>query len=91
MVIPVLFEVLIVTEDPVPVRAMDCGEPATLSAMETVPVRFPVAVGENVTEIVQLLAGATLVPQVFVCVQSPEAAIEVMLSAAWPELVSVTD
>ena len=91
MLMPLLFEVFIVTDEPVPLRAMDCGEPAALSAMETVPVRFPVAVGEKVTEIVQLPAGATLVPQVLVCVKSPKAAIELIARAVPPELVRVTD
>ena len=91
IVMPPLFEELIVTEDPVPVRGMDCGEPAALSVMETVPVRFPVAVGMKVTEIVQVPAGATLAPHVLVCVKSPDAAIEVIARATPPELVRVTD
>ncbi len=52
---------------PVPVRLTLCGLPAALSVIDTVPVRVPVAVGVNVTLIVQLAAAATDAPQVFVC------------------------
>ncbi len=52
---------------PVPLRLTLCGLPAALSVIETVPVRVPVAVGVNVTLIVQLAAAATDAPQVFVC------------------------
>ncbi len=51
---------------PVPVRLTLCGLPAALSVIDTVPVRVPVAVGVNVTLIVQLAAAATDAPQVFV-------------------------
>jgi len=66
IVMPLLFAVLIVTEEPLPLRGTDCGEPDALSVMVTAPVRFPAAVGVNVTEMVQLPAGATLVPHVLV-------------------------
>ena len=62
-----------------------------LSVIVRVPVRVPVAVGLKVTEMLQLAPAATLVPQVLVSAKSPEAAIEVIESDAWPELVSVTD
>jgi len=52
---------------PVPVRVMECGDPAALSVMLTAAVRVPVAVGVNVTLIVQVpLLAATELPQVFV-------------------------
>ena len=51
---------------PVPVKLTVCGLPAALSAMLTVAVRFPGAVGVNVTLIVQLALAATEVPQVLV-------------------------
>lgn len=52
---------------PVPVRVIVCGEPAALSAMVTEAVRVPVAVGVNVTLMVQLpLFAATVLPQVVV-------------------------
>lgn len=75
---------------PVPVSETDCGEPAALSIMASVPRLVPIAVGVNVTEIVQLAPAATLAPQVFVSAKSPEAAIEVIFKAAASELVSIT-
>jgi len=63
--------------------------------MDTAAVRGPVAVGLNVTLIVQLLPAATELPQVFVWVKSPGlvpvTAMLVMLSVPVPVLVSVTD
>ena len=75
---------------PVPVRLMVCGLPAMLSVIVTAPVRMPVAVGVNVTLMVQLAPAATDVPQVLVCMKSPLATMLVTLSAAVPVLVSVT-
>jgi hypothetical protein len=75
---------------PVPFKAAVCGEPLALSVMVRVPVRAPVAVGVKVTEMEQVPPIARVEPQVWVCAKSPEAAIEVILSAAVPELVSVT-
>jgi len=56
---------------PVPVSGTLCGLPAALSVTLTFADRAPVAVGRNVTLIVQLLEGATLGVQLFVCVKSP--------------------
>jgi hypothetical protein len=60
----------------------------------TAALRAPVAVGVNVTLIVQLAPAAKLVPQVFVWPKSPALlpviAILVMVSAVEPELESVT-
>jgi hypothetical protein len=53
---------------PVPVRPMLCGLPDALSAIATVPVRVPLAVGLNVTLIVQFPPAATEPPQLFVAV-----------------------
>jgi len=39
---------------------MLCGLPGALSVMETLAVRLPEAVGENVTEIVQLALAANV-------------------------------
>jgi len=81
---------------PVPLRVKECGLPAALSEMVTAAVREPAAVGVNVTVKVQLpLLAATELPQLFNSVKSPMFApvtlIPVMLSAAVPMLVSVTD
>ena len=52
---------------PVPLSVKECGLPPALSVMVTAAVRAPVAVGWNVTLIVQLpLFAATELPQVFV-------------------------
>jgi hypothetical protein len=48
----------------VPVRETVCGLPAALSVTLTAAVRVPVAVGLNVTLVVQLLPAAKLAPQV---------------------------
>ena len=53
---------------PVPVRLTVCGLPAALSVMVTAAVRVPVAVGVNVTLMVQFpLFAATELPQVLIC------------------------
>src|SRR5579863_5638864 len=54
------------------------------------PVRAPEAVGVKTTEIAQLAPAATLLPQVFVWLKSPLAAMLAIESAAVPVLVSVT-
>jgi hypothetical protein len=79
-----------VTVVPVPLRDTVCGEPEALSVIVRLPLRVPPAVGANVTEMVQLAPTATLDPQVLVSAKSPEAAIDVMLRAVVPLLVSVT-
>ena len=56
---------------PVPVRPTDCGLPPPLSVIMTEAVRVPVAVGVNVTLIVQLAWAPTLPPQVLVSAKSP--------------------
>jgi hypothetical protein len=51
---------------PVPLRLTVCGLPAALSVMLSVPFWTPVAVGVNVTLMVQLAPAATELPQLFV-------------------------
>ncbi len=62
--------------------------------IDTAPVRVPRWVGLKVTLIVQLFPAATELPQVLVWAKSPGSApvmvILVMLSVAFPVLVSVT-
>jgi len=70
---------------------MVCGDPAALSVMLTAPVRVPVAVGVNVTLMVQEAPAATELPQVFVSAKSPLAVMLVMLNVPLPVLVSVED
>ena len=76
--------------EPVPVREMMCGLPVALSVMVMAPVLVPVAVGVNVTLMVQLAPAATGVPQVVVWAKSPLGTILVMFSNAVPVFVSVT-
>jgi hypothetical protein len=59
---------------PVPDRETPCGLPAALSVMEILAVREPVAVGSNVTLIVQVAPAARVVGetgQLFVWMKSP--------------------
>jgi len=82
---------------PVPVRLTVCGLPPALSVMVKFPVRAPAAVGVNVTLIVQVfdpavagkVAGQAVAP-VLVSAKSPDAAMELIVSAAFPVFVSVT-
>lgn len=73
----------------VPAKVIVCGEPEALSVMVSVPERLPAAVGAKVTAMVQLLFAPWLEPQVLLWAKSPEAAIEVMDSAAEPVFMSV--
>ena len=75
---------------PVPVRLTVCGLPAALSVMVTAPVRVPVAVGLNVTLIVQLEPAESEVPQVVVDAKSPLVTMLVMLNNALPVFLRVT-
>ena len=56
---------------PVPVRPTLWGLFAALSAIDTAPLRTPVAAGENVTLIVQWVPGAIFVVQSLVWSKSP--------------------
>jgi len=79
---------------PVPAKLTNCWLPVALSPMVKVAEREPEAVGVNVTPIEQFPPATTLDPQLLVCRKSPglvpPTEIAVMLSAALPELVSVT-
>jgi len=75
---------------PEPVRLTVWGLPVALSVTVIVPGWLPVAVGVNVTLIVQLAPAATDVPQVLVSAYCVLAAMLVTLSALVPPLVSVT-
>jgi hypothetical protein len=75
---------------PVPVNETVCGLPGALSATESVPVRVPVAVGVNVTEILQFEPAASVVEQVFVCAKSPVREIPMPVNVDVPSLYSVT-
>jgi hypothetical protein len=78
---------------PTPVTAALCGLPGALSAIDTLACRVPAALGVNVTLIAQLVPWASDVPQLLVCAKSvllvPVIVIEVMLKAAFPELLRV--
>ena len=52
-------------------------------------MRVPFVVGVNLTVTVQLARPAREAPQLFVCEKSPDAAIEVMLTAPLPVLLMV--
>jgi hypothetical protein len=79
----------------VPARATVCGLPLALSVKVTLAVNGPLATGVKVTLMAQLAPAATLVPQLLLCAKSlgfvPASAMLVMLNAAVPELVNVTD
>src|ERR1700747_2758413 len=75
---------------PVPVRLTICGLPTMLSATLIVPVKVPVAVGVNVTLIVQGAPARREGPQLLVWRKFVLAVIDVMVSVVVPELVNVT-
>jgi hypothetical protein len=80
---------------PVPERLTLCGLPAALSVKATAAERDPLAVGLNVTLILQFAPAATLDPQLLVWLKSlallPLTAMLDMSKAAPPELVRVMD
>ena len=82
-------------EVPVPARLTDWGLPVALSVMASAAVRLPLADGVKVTLMVQLAPAARLDPQLLVWEKSlafePKTAMLVMLNAALPELLKVTD
>jgi hypothetical protein len=75
---------------PVPVRLTMCGLPAAESSIVTAPVRVPVAVGVNLTLILQLDPATSDEPHVVVSEKSPLTAMPVMISKALPVFVNVT-
>ena len=80
---------------PTPVRWMVCGLPPPLSAMETVAVRIPMALGLKVRVIVQVFPAATEVPQLLLSRKSalfvPPTVMPVMLKAVAPKFVKVAE
>jgi hypothetical protein len=78
------------SEPPTPERETICVPLAALLAMTSIPVRLPMAVGVNVTVIVQLAPPATLLPQLLVAPKSLVVVlIETMASVPLPLVVSV--
>src|SRR5262249_1509481 len=82
---------------PVPLRLIDCGLPLPLSVMLSAAPRLPVAVGVNVTLMLQLAFTARvagLTGQLLVWAKSPELVpampILLIVSAPGPLLVKVT-
>jgi uncharacterized membrane protein len=74
---------------PMPVRETVCGLPTALSEIVMAPLRVPVAVGVNVTKILQLDNAASPVPQLFVWAKSPLATMPRLVSGS-AELVFVS-
>jgi hypothetical protein len=77
---------------PVPFRLTVCGLPPPSSLILIFAILVPVAVGVNVTEIVQLALAAMLVPQVLVSEKSALFAPLMAIPINWvlPVFVSVT-
>lgn len=78
---------------PVPLKLTALGEPVALCAIDSEPLRAPVAPGLKVTFTVQVALAATEL-QLFVCAKSapfvPPTVTPLTVSAAVPELVTVT-
>jgi len=78
---------------PVPPRVTICGDPAALSAIESVVVKLVVETGVKVTEMVQLAPAASDSPQLLLSRKllrlAPVRVIAEILSGPVPELVSV--
>src|SRR5579885_3332865 len=75
---------------PAPVKEITWGLPPELSCRLMDPVRTPEVVGVNVMDKLQLLAAATLPPQLSVSAKSPPATTEEIRSAELPMFCSVT-
>lgn len=75
---------------PVPFKETDEGDPGKSPLIASVPDRLPVIVGVKTTFTAQLDPGESEVPQLFDCEKSPEAEMELKLSAIVPLLVMVT-
>jgi hypothetical protein len=80
---------------PVPVRVIDCGDPAPLSVMVMAAVSAPAAVGSKWPWMVQLAPDATEAPQLFPNAKEdafvPVTAMLEMVRVAPPVFVRVTD
>ena len=75
---------------PSPDKVTACGLPGALSEIVMAPARAPVAVGVNVTVIMQEELAGTPLAQVSVSAKSPLALMLVKVSAALPVLLKVT-
>ena len=77
---------------PVPVRLTACGLVGSPSVMVRLPVIVPTAFGVNVTEIMQLLPAARLVPQVLLLTAYCDVLVTtlVIASAVLPKFCRVT-
>lgn len=79
---------------PLPLTVTDCGLPDALSVIRRLPLLVPVAVGLNVTLMVQVALIAREEPQLLVCAKSPgfvpENAILEIVKAAVPVFFNVT-
>jgi hypothetical protein len=73
--VPVSAHPATIVASPCPVKAVVCVALASLSVTVNVPPSVPAAVGAKVTEIVQLPAALTELPQLLVCAKSPVTAI----------------
>jgi len=84
----------VVVVAPVPVSAMDWGEPVAVSMMVMFALNAPTAVGSKCPWMVQLAAGARLTPHVFPNANEeafvPVTAMLLMPSVQEPVLVRVT-
>lgn len=80
-----------VKSSPIPLNFTLCGLFGALSAMLSVPVIGPAAVGSKVTEMVQLAPALRDVPQVLVSEKAPSTAMLEIFSAMPPMLLNVTD
>lgn len=71
-----------------------CGDPGASSTITTLAVRWPVAIGLKINEIVQLAAGATEAVQLPARLKSaglePPRETEEMCSVALPEFMTVS-
>ena len=74
---------------PVPVKLTVCGLVAELSNVVRVPAASPVVVGENVTDRLQLLPPARVVPQVPPTENGPVTAMLLIVNGAVPVFASV--
>jgi hypothetical protein len=74
---------------PVPLKVTVWGLATALSVMVTNPARVPLAVGVNVTLIVQLAKAATVPTQLSVSLKSPLAVIFVTVTGPGPLLLTV--
>ena len=79
-----------VSADPTPVSGRTCGLPGALSAIATVPVRVPLAVGVKLTVRVHVAPAAIVPAHVLVCPKSPLAVTLAIVVDDAPMLRTVT-